>query len=170
MTITDPEVFTFEAGATWYLRQVYTQTGAGGGNIAIAIVPGEGVEFEIMYGTTGADDYGAGRTITSTIRDTGRNIVSFLREAASVDNKVIPILYMVETAPGDGEPNIVNGKYSTIVSGNMRFELGATSLILNETFTFAVCIRLHRGGIVAVDRTNSTGTVGAPTTTESDVK
>lgn len=157
--MTDKTNQNWLAGATWHFSTVFKQTNAGGGNITVAIIPGEGNEFILMGYHIGKDDYAAGRTVSVSIRDVLGNFLMPI-DTVSVDNQDIygpPKRVIVSTTVGStvGAIGLPDG---FIFSGTDKLVFNASSLVQNEELTIDLRLRI-KGVAPTVDDSDSTGTV-----------
>lgn len=162
MPLSEPRVFNWPDGAGYVLRQVYTQTATGGGNIRVRITPGEGSEFIFKSLRVGPDDYGANRTgSVSIIRADSNEHFRFL-SLTTIDNNT----FFLPAKPADGPTDGGIGVHPEpiIISGDNALIISTFSAAVNETLTFALILRL-KDELPTIVSSDSTGTVGTPTTT-----
>lgn len=140
-------------GNTWYYRTVVTVSDAGGATILAEFVVPDG-EWIIERIYLGPDNYAAGRVLKLELIDADRNITGRWLNS-SADNQFFQV-------PG-GEDAALDGMadttdfYSRRLGKGHGLRIQATSLVQNETLTFAMTVRVStsRG---AIDLSNSTGT------------
>lgn len=161
MSFGNHRVLKWLDGATYAIRQVYTQTGGGGGNVIIEITPAPGSEFMVLVSHVGPDDYGAGRSIRQRVLDEDGNVVYNLM-AESIDN----VNFIAPRTRGANSDNDLYNPndWPIMVSGNDVYDIRGISLANTETLTISIRLRV-KDELPTISKENSTGTVGTPTTT-----
>ena len=157
--------FNWPAGANFIVRKVYTQSGAGGGNVVIKISPKQGTEFILMTAAIGPDDYAANRSVRFSIQDEDGNGQALFFKSAAIDNMNLHL-------PGPGSAiasdNFTEFLSPILIAGDTVINLTAVALVQNETFTIALRLRL-KDQVPDISSAGSGGTVAAPTTTVEKV-
>jgi hypothetical protein len=141
----------------WAYRAVFTQMGAGGGNVVCLVTAQE--RTEILYGAIGPDDYAAARAIQAYVADSVLNVLGYLRVSDSIDNLHVPLITGALTGTVTALRSLaLNNKL--ILGRGESIRIFAASLVQNETMTVAIRALLGPNGAPPLTATTgSTGTV-----------
>lgn len=122
----------------WQYEATITNTKDAGQNVSILITPGTGNKLILLFGQTGPDDYGAGRTFIYTIHegDNDAQIAQLCEGTLTNDNVRINFPYLTDSAPDSSDTPISNSM--CIIAGTDYIRIFAGSLADNEVVTLVV--------------------------------
>lgn len=151
------------SGATWVLRAIITNDACCSGTHNYAVVPGEGSEMEILYGTTTNAD-SAGRVASVRILDAdGGNVLTSFGELTITAGERFPFPSSDGSLSGTHTEIAARAGNRYTVSGTMALEFNIAAIAVNQDSRFAVVCRI-RGSVPTVTLTSPSGATEAVST------
>lgn len=149
----------FWEGATFVYRSTIINGAGGGGDCSVLLVPGQGNEFELMYGTIAHNDATASN-IDVHIRDEDNNIQAYLYDVDAVtQNSVCQFPTAPQAAATGGNAADSPAATRFVISGTMNLFMAAIAIDASEGTTNTIVGR-YRGDLPTITETgNSTPTI-----------
>ena len=145
------EIDAWPAGATFLFHiNIANEGAAGASNVELIYTPGEGSEFEILYGLITNGDTVA-RTLQAYIDDGTNDIVNLESQSMGAGARLgFPKAFAAGAVEGASNP----GRY--LISGPMRLRMIANSVADGQDATFAGAFRIK--GAIPIRSTIGAGT------------
>ncbi len=141
-------------GAIFVFEGTVLTDGSNAGTASLTITPGDGNEFEVLYGFIEHTD-AASRFVLAAIRDDGARELARLISNSFANS--------IQMFPQDGAGGTEVGPARLIVAGIMDLRLEVQSMSVNDTATFVAVLRI-RGGVPTTTLAGPTGSTDTKNT------
>lgn len=143
------------SGGTWIYHVQITNGAGGSGTVSVTVVPGDGNEFDVLYGGIINGD-STNRTLRAEILDeSGGNTLGRLARLSAGAGTALSFPATDEQANDNSSG--AGARYT--VSGSMAFLMTGAAIAASQDLTFGVACRIRGGIPTATEVGQSTPTI-----------
>lgn len=133
---------TWPGGLTYVFQGTIAEDATAGTHICTAtITPGQGTEFQVLYGMIIGGNTATAQVATVRVTD-GTNIIAEWKNTTTTSASV-HMSFPVGIADAVGGNLVTSGQPSFIVSGTMQLILQVSTAAVSVTQSFSVACRIH---------------------------